>query len=216
MTLSWKNPIVKAFGWIKVRSGRSCIWCNEYFHVDRRLDESGPPFCSGTCRTRFKIARRVALGLRKAPLPGSDGARGLPGIQELGKHVDREGAIGDVTRNVQPRKPKAKKLVNPGAAGYYSDDELAKRYNIPRLSFETRMPVGYDCHYCGKARGGITRDHIVASSIGGSNMWFNLVPACVDCQTKKADGVGDCTCLYCLRARKLHEEAKKANNLLKG
>lgn len=213
--LSWKNPIIRMVGWLKVASGRSCIWCNERFVAERRLDETGNAFCSDKCARAFKITRRVALGLRKPPLPGTPGSEGLPGLGELGRSVERNGTVGKVVKNHQPRKKKVRKLVDPGAAGYYSNDELAKRYNIPRLSMEVRMPVGYDCHYCGGVGKGVTRDHIVPDSRGGSNMWFNLVPACQKCQNEKADGVGDCDCLYCLRARKLHAEAEKAHNLLR-
>lgn len=213
--LSWKHPIIRLVGWIKVNSGRSCVWCGEYFREPRRLDEAGSAFCSDGCSRAFKITRRVALGLRKAPLPGSAGAAGLPGLGELAKQVRENGVRGTVGKTVQPRKGKKRKLVSPLAAGRYSDDPLAIRYNIPRLSFEIRMPVGYDCHYCGKTRGGVTRDHIVPDSQGGSNSWFNLVPACQSCQNKKADGVGDCKCLYCLRSRKLHAEAEKARKLLR-
>lgn len=219
MILSWKNPLIRMVGWLKVNGGQSCVWCSNHFRAPRRLDASSAPFCSEECERRFKITRRVALGLRKAPNNGDLGRElGLPGLQTLGQSVvggTKYGGTGERAVPVVPRKKKKPKLVSAEAVGYYENDELAKRYGIPRLSFMMRMPVGYDCHYCGKKGGGVTRDHIVADSKGGSNLWFNLVPACVDCQRKKGSGDGDCDCLYCLRSRKLHAEAEKAQKLLR-
>lgn len=213
--LSWKNPLIRMVGWLRVNGGQSCVWCSNHFRAERRLDASSPHFCSEECARAFKITRRVALGLRKAPATPDLGREiGLPGLVDLGKSV--KGGVTYVDKPVvaTPRKKKKPKLVSAEAVGYYENDELAKRYGIPRLSFMMRMPVGYKCHYCDKA--GTTRDHIVPDSKGGSNLWFNLVPACVDCQRKKADGVGDCDCMYCLRSRKLHAEAENAHKLLKG
>lgn len=210
MILSWNNPLVKLAGRIRVLNGRSCLWCNERFKVERRLDQDPPPFCSDECARYHRVTRRVALGLRKAP---ESGPGYLPGLKDLENRVNGGGAFGRTTVQTSQkgsRKEKPHKIVDPHVAGDYSNDELAKRYRIPRLSMAMRMPVGYDCHYCGKVRGGTTRDHIVPDSRGGSNAWFNLVPACVDCQRKKADKVGDCDCLYCLRARKLHAEAERS------
>jgi hypothetical protein len=53
------------------------------------------------------------------------------------------------------------------------------------------------CHYCGFLA--TTRDHIVPDSVGGARNWWNLVPACDDCNNAKADRQA-CTCMFCLRA----------------
>jgi 5-methylcytosine-specific restriction endonuclease McrA len=52
---------------------------------------------------------------------------------------------------------------------------------------------GYKCQYCGRhsrelgQRGGLTRDHVIPMSKGGTNTWTNCVTACSDCNWIKAD-----------------------------
>ncbi len=51
----------------------------------------------------------------------------------------------------------------------------------------------YRCQYCGrpaielKPREGLTRDHLVPLSRGGTNDWTNVVTACGPCNTRKAN-----------------------------
>ncbi|MDD2599251.1 MAG: HNH endonuclease [Kiritimatiellae bacterium] len=44
------------------------------------------------------------------------------------------------------------------------------------------------CHYCGKQVGGaaLTLDHVVPVARGGCSKRGNVVPACLDCNQKKA------------------------------
>lgn len=52
---------------------------------------------------------------------------------------------------------------------------------------------GYRCQYCGrsavelKPREGLTRDHLIPLSRGGTNEWTNVVTACSPCNTRKAN-----------------------------
>ena len=45
------------------------------------------------------------------------------------------------------------------------------------------------CQYCGKKfkRENLTRDHVIPKSQGGKNTWNNIVTACNDCNSKKAN-----------------------------
>lgn len=51
----------------------------------------------------------------------------------------------------------------------------------------------YRCQYCGrsmadlKPREGLTRDHLIPLSRGGTNDWSNVVTACASCNTRKAN-----------------------------
>ncbi len=51
----------------------------------------------------------------------------------------------------------------------------------------------YRCQYCGrstselKPREGLTRDHLIPLSRGGTNDWSNVVTACGPCNTRKAN-----------------------------
>jgi 5-methylcytosine-specific restriction endonuclease McrA len=51
----------------------------------------------------------------------------------------------------------------------------------------------YKCQYCGKnakelgQRSGLTRDHVVPLSRGGTNTWENCTTACSSCNWEKAD-----------------------------
>jgi 5-methylcytosine-specific restriction endonuclease McrA len=44
----------------------------------------------------------------------------------------------------------------------------------------------HTCQYCGSTRD-LTIDHIIPKSKGGENTYFNLVVACLKCNTKKGD-----------------------------
>lgn len=52
---------------------------------------------------------------------------------------------------------------------------------------------GYRCQYCGRSqaelspRQGLTRDHLVPLSRGGTNDWTNCVTACSVCNTRKGN-----------------------------
>jgi 5-methylcytosine-specific restriction endonuclease McrA len=51
----------------------------------------------------------------------------------------------------------------------------------------------YRCQYCGRSaielrpREGLTRDHLIPLSRGGTNDWTNVVTACGSCNTRKAN-----------------------------
>jgi len=60
------------------------------------------------------------------------------------------------------------------------------------------------CHYC-QERPGVTRDHIVPRARGGSNEAWNIVPACVKCNSAKANKWPTCPCLICTYARERYE-----------
>ena len=54
------------------------------------------------------------------------------------------------------------------------------------------------CHYCGAA--GTTRDHIVPRARGGTGWPWNLVDACVPCNSRKGMALPICPCPHCVRA----------------
>ena len=45
----------------------------------------------------------------------------------------------------------------------------------------------YTCQYCGDHRHDLTIDHIVPRSRGGSDIWENVVAACLKCNVKKGN-----------------------------
>lgn len=78
-----------------------------------------------------------------------------------------------------------------------AEDPLAVECGVQTISFKKPCPPGLPCHYCGEVAN--ARDHIVADSIGGVDAWWNLVPACIPCNSTKADRQW-CGCAFCLRA----------------
>jgi len=204
--LRWNHPVIRAVGWIKIRSSLTCAWCNEGFVRVRRLDQRTESFCSNECRKQFRIVRRTALGIR------AGGAKGVQGV-----------AAGSAP--VKPRTRKQKKRLVPvgyNPVGDWTGDALAAQVGIPRLSMSLPMPVGLRCHYCGSgSRGGVgltgrkatTRDHIVPVAAGGSNQWWNLVPACAECNQAKGDAAPDCTCGYCTRSVSVHAKMREISAL---
>jgi 5-methylcytosine-specific restriction endonuclease McrA len=68
---------------------------------------------------------------------------------------------------------------------------LAQYVNVPyRKVSLTRANIfrrdNMQCVYCG-SRQMLTIDHVVPRSLGGKDSWDNLVTACADCNTKKAN-----------------------------
>lgn len=57
------------------------------------------------------------------------------------------------------------------------------------------------CHYCVTAEGN-TRDHIIAKARGGPGAQWNIVPACIPCNSAKGDDLPTCTCQKCQIALK--------------
>jgi 5-methylcytosine-specific restriction endonuclease McrA len=45
----------------------------------------------------------------------------------------------------------------------------------------------WTCQYCGHERGGLTVDHVVPRSKGGSSSWDNIVTCCAPCNRRKGD-----------------------------
>ena len=45
----------------------------------------------------------------------------------------------------------------------------------------------YTCQYCGREQLGLTVDHVVPRSRGGSSAWDNIVAACAPCNRKKGN-----------------------------
>ena len=58
------------------------------------------------------------------------------------------------------------------------------------------------CHYCPEPA--TTRDHIVPRSKGGRNAAWNIVPACVSCNSAKAAKDPTCSCEICREAVRRH------------
>lgn len=48
-----------------------------------------------------------------------------------------------------------------------------------------KLEFNHCCAYCGSKSKRLTLDHVLASSKGGVNSWFNLVPACAKCNSSK-------------------------------
>lgn len=66
-----------------------------------------------------------------------------------------------------------------------------KRSVSPKLRFEVLERDGFTCRYCGRSAPEfqIVVDHVVPFSKGGECAINNLVSACVECNTGKADRV---------------------------
>lgn len=73
--------------------------------------------------------------------------------------------------------------------------------SIVRLSIYVRVPFkkivlsrknvlrrdGHRCQYCGRSDVPLTVDHVIPRARGGTEVWENLVCACVRCNNKKGD-----------------------------
>ncbi len=83
------------------------------------------------------------------------------------------------------------------------NDPIARGVGIVTVSFDAAIPDGTICHYC--KRLATTRDHIVPKGMRGSDVWWNLVPACEPCNRHKGSDAPTCHCAFCNRAVFLFE-----------
>lgn len=69
-------------------------------------------------------------------------------------------------------------------------------------------PPEYVCHYCDISllEETKTKDHVVPRSIGGLDVRWNIVWACRDCNSDKADDFPVCRCNFCRRTIRKHWE----------
>lgn len=58
------------------------------------------------------------------------------------------------------------------------------------------------CHYCNDIAD--TTDHVVPVSLGGRDKAYNRVPACLECNKKKADRPPTCMCDQCQVSLAIH------------
>lgn len=82
-------------------------------------------------------------------------------------------------------------------------EEVRKHTALSDVVAQARVALresgwGELCHYCDNVA--TTTDHIVPEAIGGTDHRFNKVPACWDCNQKKADEMPSCKCERCLAA----------------
>jgi len=66
----------------------------------------------------------------------------------------------------------------------------------PRIKLSRREVFrrdNYTCQYCGKKHDpkGLTCDHIIPKSRGGTTEWTNIVTSCIRCNHKKGDKLPD-------------------------
>lgn len=82
-------------------------------------------------------------------------------------------------------------------------DPIANGAGVVVVSFFEPIPERTMCHYCSALA--TTRDHIVPKAKRGSDVWWNLVPACEPCNRKKSSEDTTCHCAFCTRAVFLFE-----------
>lgn len=70
-------------------------------------------------------------------------------------------------------------------------DSARRKANIRASGFVAKQMLegiqSADCFYCGRASSRMEADHLIPIERGGTNIWWNLVPACRSCNRKKND-----------------------------
>lgn len=93
------------------------------------------------------------------------------------------------------------------------NDALARDCDVTVINLRRPIPPMTWCHYCGFLAN--TRDHIVPQSEGGCDAWWNLVPACEECNQAKSSRQ-TCSCLFCVRAMALWFMGHRRTGMSKG
>ncbi len=62
-----------------------------------------------------------------------------------------------------------------------------QRKEIPMTRRNVLKRDRHQCQYCGRTQGAMTADHVVPKDMRGKDTWENLVCACDECNTKKAN-----------------------------
>lgn len=68
----------------------------------------------------------------------------------------------------------------------YSTTNKNRRSHQRELKEYARTVFGEQCFYC-QAAPGNTLDHLIPKSLGGNNVFSNVVPACQPCNVKKGN-----------------------------
>jgi 5-methylcytosine-specific restriction endonuclease McrA len=90
----------------------------------------------------------------------------------------REGAIH--SEHMTMERPDVIRLVS-----YVRIPREAHRRKITRRAVLARD--SWTCQYCGSRKSGLTVDHVIPRSRGGTHAWENCVAACQMCNHRKAD-----------------------------
>ncbi|TAL39171.1 MAG: HNH endonuclease [Spirochaetes bacterium] len=86
----------------------------------------------------------------------------------------------------RPRRASAP-AATPGAPSGGGHEKHRAR-ELRQSAWWRKKTAAGKCHYCGTIVGhaGLTMDHIIPLSRGGTSERFNIVPACKDCNNKKS------------------------------
>lgn len=87
-----------------------------------------------------------------------------------------------------------------------------------RLRFEILRRDGYKCFYCHNSEDGLTIDHVVPTTLGGTDDPENLVAACPACNSGKSSATADASLVAAVdRAVAINKAARaRAADALKG
>jgi 5-methylcytosine-specific restriction endonuclease McrA len=100
-------------------------------------------------------------------------------------------------------KEKAELLEQRNGDALHSEHVTLKRPDVIRLVNYVRIPReahrrkitrravlardAWTCQYCGSTKSGLTVDHVIPRSRGGTSTWENIVAACASCNRKKGN-----------------------------
>ena len=84
------------------------------------------------------------------------------------------------SEHVTLTRPDVIRLVN-----YVRIPREAHRRKITRRAVLARDD--WTCQYCGSTKSGLTVDHVIPRSRGGTSTWENIVAACASCNRKKGN-----------------------------
>ena len=100
-------------------------------------------------------------------------------------------------------KEKAELLEQRNGDALHSEHVTLKRPDVIRLVNYVRIPReahrrkitrravlardSWTCQYCGSTKSGLTVDHVIPRSRGGTSTWENIVAACASCNRKKGN-----------------------------
>jgi 5-methylcytosine-specific restriction endonuclease McrA len=94
-------------------------------------------------------------------------------------------------------------IIEPGEGALRSERLVLEQPCVIRLVRYVRVPRdvhrrkitrkavlardAYTCQYCGRESHGLTVDHVIPRSRGGSSAWDNIVAACAPCNRRKGN-----------------------------
>jgi 5-methylcytosine-specific restriction endonuclease McrA len=177
-----------------------CEICfTEFKIIQARINMGRGRFCSKAC---WKIGWSSGLATTEAKRLASKERKRIRNLEYM-QHWRKENPEAAKERNRLYREPRRKELSRKTSEYNRRNPHIVLQRNASRRSrklgngpndfsasqwTEMKAVFHHSCAYCGKQPKRLEMDHITPIASGGAHTLYNIVPACRQCNARKAHG----------------------------